>query len=104
MPSPRKRQRRVPAAVKELPTGPTFHAGHLVEDFAAWRSFRPILDAANCVGCFMCQAACPEGAIVAKHNRVTILLDFCKGCGLCVVECPLDALRMDPEGGKHGRA
>jgi pyruvate ferredoxin oxidoreductase delta subunit len=87
-----------------LPTGPVFHAGHLVEDFAAWRSSRPILDMDNCVGCFMCQVACPEAAIVVKNNRIGILLDFCKGCGICAIECPVGALTMEPEASKHGRS
>lgn len=61
----------------------------------AWRSQRPVKDAARCNGCDLCWLYCPEGCI----ERGTIEIDYayCKGCGICAVECRRDAMHMQRE-------
>lgn len=62
---------------------------------AGWRSSRPVVDLANCVGCLVCWIYCPEPAIiVTEDGKVAIDYDHCKGCGICAVECPRRAIRM----------
>ncbi len=64
---------------------------------ASWRTQRPVLDVAKCVGCMACWKFCPEPAIRPEGSKVAISLGLCKGCGICAAECPVDAIRMDPE-------
>ncbi len=81
---------RVPAmtSVEPPPTSTTA---------ASWRTQRPVLDVAKCVGCMACWKFCPEPAIRPEGSKVAISLGLCKGCGICAAECPVDAIRMDPE-------
>lgn len=64
---------------------------------AAWRTQRPVLDAAKCTGCLLCWKFCPEPAILPADGKVAFELSSCKGCGVCAVECPADAIRMIEE-------
>lgn len=87
-----------PARLADYPVGPTFAAGYLVEGNAGMRTFRPVFDAAKCVGCLRCYLLCPDGAVVRTGDKVAIDYDFCKGCGVCAHECKVRALAMVKEG------
>jgi anaerobic carbon-monoxide dehydrogenase iron sulfur subunit len=57
---------------------------------------RVILDVESCVGCWMCVAHCPFGAIAQVNNKA-IKCDLCAlagECPPCVIVCPEGALEM----------
>jgi heterodisulfide reductase subunit A len=50
-----------------------------------------------CIGCGVCQAACPQLAInlttgAAAHAMVNP--NVCRGCGICAAECPTGAMQL----------
>lgn len=58
-----------------------------------------LIDAARCVGCTLCIAACPVEAIVgAPKRRHDVLAELCSGCELCLPPCPVDCIAMEPAG------
>lgn len=50
--------------------------------------------AGACVGCRLCEKACPVRAIRVEGKIVLIQGKACMGCGACVRKCPKKALRM----------
>ena len=52
---------------------------------------------ADCIGCFRCVKACPEGAILgASRYTHTVLKDLCTGCESCLLPCPTDCIELVP--------
>jgi len=85
------------ASVSEYPAGTVARSGYLVSDSSGWRTERPALDAALCMGCLRCYLLCPDAAVEKDGKKVKIDLKFCKGCGICSVECKFGAIKMQGE-------
>jgi heterodisulfide reductase subunit A len=54
------------------------------------------VDRELCVGCGLCEIACPYGALSlhAWRGIMTINEVLCKGCGACSVACPSKAIKL----------
>jgi 2-oxoacid:acceptor oxidoreductase delta subunit (pyruvate/2-ketoisovalerate family) len=63
----------------------------------AKRVYRPKIDAKRCERCMLCVVLCPDNAIEARENNVTINYEKCKGCLICLRECPFRAISEDRE-------
>jgi pyruvate formate lyase activating enzyme len=48
----------------------------------------------RCIGCKLCLKTCPNGALTATANGITIDRARCVGCGMCTRECPSTALGL----------
>lgn len=74
----------------------------VLRETGGWRTFRPVLVADKCNGCWLCFAYCPDGVIAMNsEDRPVVDYDHCKGCQICVHECPTHALiaEREQEGG-----
>ena len=74
----------------------------VLRETGGWRTFRPVLVADKCNGCWLCFVYCPDGVIsMNTDDRPVIDYDHCKGCQICVHECPTHALvaEREQEGG-----
>ena len=84
-------------AFAEVPENTSFEAGYLVTVNSGWRSIRPVINRAKCVGCEQCYLYCPDGVIAIKDGKAVIDYDFCKGCGICAKICKIGAIRIEAE-------
>ncbi|PKL40473.1 MAG: glycyl-radical enzyme activating protein [Spirochaetae bacterium HGW-Spirochaetae-1] len=48
----------------------------------------------NCIGCRICEKACPAGALELKPEGMAIDRDLCRGCGTCADQCPSTAMEL----------
>jgi len=70
-----------------------------------WRQQHyPEIDHEVCIGCALCEYACPEGVcfkVGEKNSQNKFFyeadLDYCKGCGICAEVCPVKAIIMREE-------
>ena len=49
---------------------------------------------ANCIGCQLCVAACPNHTLSYIDEQIVIDRNICESCGICVEECPTGALEI----------
>ncbi len=47
-----------------------------------------------CIGCSLCEEACPYGAVKAENGKSIITDVLCRGCGVCAPSCPERAITM----------
>ena len=53
------------------------------------------LDESACVGCGLCEAVCPHGALAVQDGKARIVdRDVCMECGACARNCPVEALSV----------
>ena len=56
---------------------------------AHWRVQKPVHNNNICINCFNCWVYCPDGAIIARDEKLSgVDYVHCKGCGVCVQVCP----------------
>lgn len=55
-----------------------------------------IVDCEKCIGCGVCEANCPFGAI-SVEDGCAVVGDSCTLCGTCVDQCEPEALRIESE-------
>ena len=56
---------------------------------------QPIVNVRDCVGCGICQVACPEEVFaIIDGQAVTSNTAACIGHGMCVDQCPVDAVEL----------
>jgi MinD superfamily P-loop ATPase len=54
-----------------------------------------VIDKEICLGCGICEAACPFEAI-AVNEIAAVTPSLCNGCGRCAAECPQAAITLAP--------
>ena len=48
----------------------------------------------KCIGCGTCLDTCPNGALSAAPDGISIDRELCEGCAACVEECPSTAMEL----------
>ncbi|GHU30489.1 4Fe-4S ferredoxin [Bacilli bacterium] len=47
----------------------------------------------TCIGCGVCEASCPFGAIKISDGKASVDAGKCTECGACVSSCPVSAIK-----------
>ncbi|GHU48701.1 4Fe-4S ferredoxin [Bacilli bacterium] len=47
----------------------------------------------TCIGCGVCEASCPFGAIKIADGKAAVDASKCTECGACVGSCPVSAIK-----------
>jgi len=76
---PELRQYVKPKHIKDYPVGPCYTAGYLVTENSGWRTEKPVVENAGCIGCFYCYLCCPEGVIFKKGRQWILTMPFARG-------------------------
>jgi uncharacterized protein len=79
------------ASIKNIGMGLASRMGKMRQHAA----MLPEIMAAKCKFCKKCMQWCPEGAILEKGGRASIVTDRCIGCGECLAVCRFDAVKYD---------
>lgn len=85
------------SVVTQIPMGPAYKAGQLVDVSSGMRTFRPVIDQDKCKHCLRCFLVCPDGTIDKSEENLEIDYDYCKGCGICAKACGFGAIQMIKE-------
>ena len=83
--------------ITQIPMGPAYRAGQLVDVSSGMRTFRPVIDQDKCKHCLRCFLVCPDGTVDKSGENLEIDYDYCKGCGICAKACAFDAIQMIKE-------
>jgi Na+-translocating ferredoxin:NAD+ oxidoreductase subunit B len=55
-----------------------------------------VIDENWCIGCTLCQKACPTDAILGGNKHMhTVIEAWCTGCELCIPVCPVDCIELE---------
>jgi dissimilatory sulfite reductase (desulfoviridin) alpha/beta subunit len=69
-----------------------------IKDFGLIASRRPRIIESACMGCGLCQEACPDGAVSMQDGLARIDPGACLSCGRCEKACPEGAITALQEG------
>ncbi len=50
-----------------------------------------------CIGCGVCETACPQGAVALSGGadaHALVDANICRGCGICAADCPSGAMQL----------
>lgn len=56
----------------------------------------------KCIGCQICVAECPVGAIEMRNGVAHIDPEICIGCGKCAEVCPVEAVKFEQKQRRGG--